>query len=319
VTWRFATKKPLVEAEIVLALTEGSLSTHKTNIPVEQLRDYVKSVLMPDAKLLQVIERRDLYRLRHQLGDDYALEELKSQLEVSIWKNLWLAYDEGAPQQKSARIGITVADTNPDRAYGIARDIAAIIIASADEQRQQLADQVSHDVANIRRRLTERLADIQRERVERLVALIKATKEGKPGLAAALNLDVATLDRQQKRAEDDLAHAATSPNAIADRIAEAGLDMSVEIVEEKRPDRTEHSGLVLIMIALVVGVGALLGSALLIGAFDSRVHDTDDVARLGLPVLGHVPGFAGDHVGSLAARGVARRRVPSFLRWRYLR
>src|SRR5262249_12022433 len=42
VTWRFATKKPLVEAQVVLALTEGSLSSHKTNIPVEQLRDYVK-------------------------------------------------------------------------------------------------------------------------------------------------------------------------------------------------------------------------------------------------------------------------------------
>jgi hypothetical protein len=70
------------------------------------------------------------------------------------------------------------------------------------------------------------------------------------------------------------------------------------------------------MVAVVVGTGSLLGSALLLGAFDSRVHDTDDVARLGLPVLGHIPGFAGDNVGSMQARGAARARVPSFLRWR---
>lgn len=319
ITWRFANKKPLVEGEVVLALTEGSLSRHQTNIPVDQLRAYVNSVLMPDAKLLEVIKRRDLYKLRHKLGDDFALEQLHDQLDVAIWKNLFVAWDEGAPTQKSARIGITVADANPDLAYGLARDIAAVVIASADEQRQKLADDVAHDVALKRERVSRRLADIQQERAQRMVALAEANKKGQPALAAALNLDLLELDRQQKRSEEELAQAATSSDAIADRIADAGLDMTVEIVEEKRPDRTEHSGLVLIMIALVVGVGALLGSALLLGAFDSRVHDTDDVARLGLPVLGHVPGFAGDHVGSLASRGVDRRRVPSFLRWRFLR
>jgi len=319
ITWRFATKKPLVEAEVVLALTEGSLSTHKTNIPVEQLRDYVKSVLMPDAKLLEVIKRRDLYKLRSKLGDDFALEQLHDQLEIEIWKNLFLSYEELAPGQKSARIGITVADTDPDLAYGIARDIAGVVIAAATEERTKLADDVTKDVALKRKRVAERLRDLQTERAARLVAIVEANKQGKIALAAAINLEVLALDRQQKRIDEELAQAATSPDAIADRIADAGLDMNVQIVEEKRPDRTEHSGLVLIMIALVVGVGALLGSALILGAFDSRVHDTDDVARLGLPVLGHVPGFAGDDVGSLASRGVDRRRVPSFLRWRFLR
>ena len=74
--------------------------------------------------------------------------------------------------------------------------------------------------------------------------------------------------------------------------------------------------MVLVMILLVVGTGALVGSALFLGAFDSRVHDTDDVARLGLPVLGHVPGFPGDQVGSLRSRGARRNHVPWFLRWR---
>jgi capsular polysaccharide biosynthesis protein len=193
------------------------------------------------------------------------------------------------------------------------------VIAAADEQRGKLADDVTKDVALKRKRVAGRLSDLQKERAQRLVAMIDASKKGKPALAAAINLSLLELDRQQKRVEEELAQTATSPDAIADRIADAGLDMTVQIVEEKRPDRTEHSGLVLIMIALVIGVGALLGSALILGAFDSRVHDTDDLVRLGLPVLGHVPGFAGDHVGSLASRGVDRRRVPSFLRWRFLR
>ena len=67
---------------------------------------------------------------------------------------------------------------------------------------------------------------------------------------------------------------------------------------------------------LVVGSGALVGAMLFLGAFDPRVHDTDDVARLGFPVLGHVPGFPGDQVGSLRSRGARRARVPWYLRWR---
>jgi hypothetical protein len=70
------------------------------------------------------------------------------------------------------------------------------------------------------------------------------------------------------------------------------------------------------MVAVVLAFGSLFGSALLFGAFDSRVHDGDDVARLGLPVLGQVPSFTGDRSGSLAARGVSRARAPSFARWR---
>ena len=95
--------------------------------------------------------------------------------------------------------------------------------------------------------------------------------------------------------------------------------LTLAVVDESRPERPTHSGLILVMVAAVVGTGALLGSALLLGAFDSRVHEPDDVARLGLPMLGHVPGFAGDNVGSMRTRSAAPSRVPSFQRWRFLR
>jgi hypothetical protein len=95
--------------------------------------------------------------------------------------------------------------------------------------------------------------------------------------------------------------------------------MLLSVVDESRPERPTHSGFVLFLVTAVVGTGALLGSALLLGAFDSRVHEPDDVARLGLPVLGHLPGFAGDNVGSMRTRSAAAARVPSFQRWRFHR
>jgi hypothetical protein len=318
ITYKVATRAQPVEAEIVLALTEGTMSRDKhTGIPVDDLRQYVDGVLITDAKLTELIERRNLYPLRNKLGMEYAIEELRSQMEIEIWKNSFVYYDEDAARSEhSARIGITVSDIDPDRAFIIARDIAAIVITTAQEQRLQLNTKLAQDIAATREGLTKRLEKLTRQAAEKQAALVHAHEQHEEGLAQALDLEIAELDHEQKSAEKELDDIAVSRDALADRIAAAGLDTSISIVEEHRPERPEHRGFLIAMIGVVIGVGSLLGSALLIGAFDSRVHDTDDVGRLGLPVLGHVPGFAGDHVGSLRSRGVSRARVPSISRWR---
>jgi capsular polysaccharide biosynthesis protein len=63
-------------------------------------------------------------------------------------------------------------------------------------------------------------------------------------------------------------------------------------------------------VAVLLFVTLFIVVALYIGAFDTRIHDLDDVARLGIAVVGQVPGFPGDEVGSLRERGVTRRGVP---------
>jgi hypothetical protein len=55
---------------------------------------------------------------------------------------------------------------------------------------------------------------------------------------------------------------------------------------------------------------------LVVGAFDPRVHDVNDIRRLGLPVAGHLPSFPGDHVGAFKSRGNAAARVPLLKLWR---
>jgi hypothetical protein len=164
--------------------------------------------------------------------------------------------------------------------------------------------------------LRERFDAMSRETAEKETARDKAHRAGNEQLAQALDLELAVLWHEEKKAAHTLAEIASSRDSLADRISEAGLDMSVTVVEEHRPERPDNRDFVLAMIAVVIGIGSLLGSALFLGAFDSRVHDLDDVERLSIPVLGHLPGFPGDHVGSLQSRGALRARVPSFLRWR---
>lgn len=324
VTYRIATKPRIYEADVVLALEEGQIAATgdrgPRGIPFDQLKGYVESVLLPDAKLLELIEKRNLHRLRKQLGDQWAVQELRDQLEIEIWKNSFVHYHmDDQYAQKSARIGLTVLENDPDLAYDLAHDLASIAIRSHEEQRQKIADALAREVKLMRETLSARLSDVESLISIRQTAAATARKAGKEGIAAALLVDMSALAAEQKKLEDELKLIAHSPEAFADRAIRAGLGTSLSVVDERRPERHEHSAFVLIMVIVVVGTGALIGSAVFIGAFDSRVHDTDDVARLGLPVVGHVPGFPGDHVGSLGARGAVRRRVPSFMRWRFHR
>jgi hypothetical protein len=318
VTYKFATKPVMFEANVVLALSEGVMSTRSaTGVPADQLRQYVTTILLPDAKLIELVEKRDLFRLRKKLGPQFALDELRSNLSVQIWRNSFL-YAEGdsSNAQRSARIGLTYVDSDPDRAFSIVQDIAAVAIQTSALLSQRLADTLSHDITILHDAISERLSKLEVEHARKQAVIDQARKRGELDVARLLEIDIAGLERDQRREEKQLRQLASNRDSLAGEIAAAGLDTSMSIVEERRPERPVRHDLVLVMIAAVIGTGALLGSALVLGAFDSRVHDTDDVARLGLPVLGHVPGFAGDNVGSMQSRSAARARVPSFLRWR---
>jgi hypothetical protein len=150
-------------------------------------------------------------------------------------------------------------------------------------------------------------------------AIDEAHNRGQNELASILGIDALALKQDQRRTEERLVRIAASSDALAGDITAAGLDLSITVVDESRPERPAHPGMVLAMVIAVVGTGSLLGAAMVLGAFDSRIHEPDDAIRLGLPVLGHVPGFAGDNVGSMRSRSAAPTRVPSFQRWRFHR
>ncbi|HEY1552026.1 MAG TPA: hypothetical protein VGG28_29570 [Kofleriaceae bacterium] len=315
--YRITTHKAAQEAKVVLVLSQGSMSGRTSGLPVEELKDYVTSVLMPNAKLAQLIERRDLFKLRKKLGMEFAIEELRSQTEVEVWKNTFISDYES--DTHSARIGITVADTDPDKAYSLAHDLAEIVIETSAEQRIDQTKKLAADISSYKTQLEKRLGDIETamNKNERDVADARAL--GHEDRAETLDLALAQLRNEQQSVSHTLELIAQSREGNADQIAEAGLDVTIDIVDEIKPRESDHRSFVLAMAIVVIAFGAALGSALIVGAFDARVHDTDDVERLGLTVLGHLPRFPGDEVGSLEARGALRGRVPSSKRWRWLR
>jgi hypothetical protein len=317
IAYRVASKKRMYTADVVLAMNEGTLGTsdRDKSIPFADLKQYVANVLLPDAEVLKLIERRQPGRIA-AVGGPFALETFRDKIDVFIWKNSFAFYDdEDATANKSARIGIDVSAADPEEAYEIGMDLANIAIAEHDRQRRRLSADVAKEIAIARSTLAIKLDDLDSDLAVAQGALDDAKRIGNNEKAATLLVDIATMKQSQKQISLAL-QSFEGPAAIADQMTAAHLGITLSIVDHFRPEKAEMSGLVLAMVIAVIGTFALLGAALIIGAFDSRVHDTDDVTRLGLPVLGHVPGFPGDHVGSLDSRGATRARVPSFLRWR---
>ncbi len=311
VAYKFASKPRMYTSNVVLALNEGALTGDRDNsIPFDQLKEYVAHVLLPDKKVLEVIERRAPGRVA-KVGAPFAIASFWDRIEILIWKNSFAYFsDEDADARKSARIGIEVTDADPDNALEIARDMAEIAIATHDINRRKLSVELSGQVGRMREVMNDRLEELGAQLASKQNQLDDARRSGNNEKAGAMLVAVTTLNQEIKRAAAQLKLIDASPDAFADRVVEAKLDTTINIVDQFKPEKVEQSGMVLAMIIIVIGTGALLGSALVLGAFDARVHDADDVSRLGLPVLGHLPGFPGDGVGSLEARGIARKTRP---------
>lgn len=290
ITYRIATKAPTVEAQVVIAVSEEALADHRrSQLPAVDLRDYVSSVLLSDQRLLAIVDKY-ARGLRARLGDEFALSELRGQLEIEVWRNTFTyydAYDQDA--RKSARIGITVADKDPDRASSLARAVADAVIA-AHEEEHQIRTRALADRVGLMRAQTEAELEQLAGAVSRKDAAIRRAHDAqRPALAAALYLELTTLEHAQKVAHEQLSTIVQSREALAYEIARAGLDVSMRVVEERPPAHPERDPFELLIAIAVVGTCSLLGAALVVGAFDARIHEPEDLQRLGLPVLGHVP------------------------------
>ncbi|HEY4056856.1 MAG TPA: hypothetical protein VGM39_09610 [Kofleriaceae bacterium] len=292
-----------LEAQVTLALTEGVLTGERSGVPARELQEYVSSVLLSDQNLAEVIEKENLVPLRKKAGMQFAIEQVRGKIEVEVWKNTFLYYfDEEQTARKSARIGITVLDADPDRAYDTAKALAAVMIRTHEEERARITGAVAEEVTLLREGLETELATLDGEVAAQEATIKAARAKGNVSLAASLEVELVSLEQRVKDRSLVLSQVATSRDAIADRISAAGLDVTLAVVDERRPDRPEWNTFALILVCCVISAGAVFGAAMIISTFDTRIHDGDDLSRFGLPLLGHVPAFTGDRVGAMRAR-----------------
>jgi len=310
--WKLAHKPARHIAKIVLALQEGEVSQRNAPMPMRDLRTYVTTVLMPAAELTKMIEKRDLFPLRKKQGPEFALNELWDTIEVDVFRNYFLFEQDEMGEERSARIAVTVQFSDPDLAYEIARDLGNIIIASAGVERDRAARVMADDAARATEAARARAAELEAGLSALTSQRDEAVRAGQKGKVAALRVEIAAAENSVKRARDGLSALTkeSSTDQLIAAVYAAGLGFDVSMVEERKPEPAVPTGYRNAVLAVLTFLTVLVIVATFLGAFDTRIHDLDDVTRLGIPVVGQVPGFPGDGVGSLRERGITRRGVP---------
>ncbi len=307
--YKLAQRQPLKTATVTLSVKEGELGGNTSVLA--DLQNHVANVLLPDAALREIIERRDLFPLRHKLGDQYAIVELRDQLEIEVARNYFVFEYSANAHRSSARVDVSVLDVDAVLAFELAKDIASAIIATAAGQRLaaklELERQTDLRLAGLR----DRMAELARASADAEQAIASAGPDVSRAKLSMMREDQHVLAAQQREAGKalDLLAQAASADQIAVAIDDAGLGLSLAVVAETRPEegdpgRNLRIVITIVILALVIGFAV----ALVLAAFDDRVRDPDDVTRAGLRVVGHLPGFPGDRVGALRDRGIPTSR-----------
>lgn len=304
------------DAAVFLALDESALSSGRNSVPGRELIQYVANVLIPDKALADLANRRNLHRLRLKFGDEYAVAELRMQFEIEVIQNDY-AERRVLDTARTAHIQITVYDATPEEANLLANDIAEIAVATAQQRAAVEAEALTAEFERLSNEMRARATETGREMQAARQALADARARDDAEAIAEQSVRYEQAEQQWRRATTALEESSRlgAGDAAAEALQKAGLGVNARIVDRRNAGALVDLRFGLGMAVTFVFFGSLIAVSLLVAAFDSRIHEPEDLTRLGMPVLGQVPDFPGQTTGSLRQRGVRRSRVPSFVRW----
>ncbi len=283
-------KLKLYPARIVVTFAEGQFShaseTDHRNAR-HQLRSEIMSTAFSDPRLLEVMKRFELLPDQRRLNPILALQTMRDRIELDIFLESVVADRHEAPR-RFARVAMTFQAETPGTALAVARRLGELIFESEDGRQEDLA---RRDVQQAQAALvgTQREAD----RLRQQLALLEASAG--PDAAQDVKHQVALLDlrrqmgvvriraglQERRRAEAELrAGVQKSRGAMKYVVADAGFERDLV-------SRTELAVRTTALALLAMSFLAVL----LLGVFDPRIYDEEDVRRAGLCALGAVPAW----------------------------
>jgi hypothetical protein len=280
--------KPTYTARIALRLSEQDVGISVAPRPISALKGFVTDVALSDRVLMRLIERFDLYPNLRRRGMDQALESLRDDIGVEVWRNEFLLEEDPDRVGRAARVALQYTHLDPDVAWGVVQGLAEATVA---EQRAAQRVQVQYLALGLEPALTkarEEVAELKR-------------KLGRPQAPLAQRL--AWLDELQA-AERTLKELSDSRQQaqLWLRAETLNLGLRTDIIDSVRPTRRPLHGGARILGALLGLVFGLLLGGVSLRTFDRRVYDEEDLRRLGYAVCGSLPAFPGDGIGSMKTR-----------------
>jgi len=300
-----ARRVQLHRARVVLRYAQRALAEATPLMARGELQNHVYSVVLARDKLLALVHKHGLYPDELAIGEDQALHAFRRDIEVSEYRNYFLL-GENIPA--TARVAISYTSPDRDVASAVVLDLAQTVVDYEAQHRRAAA---RGEVQLAKEAVDETTADLDAKVEEEREAEARAN-ESSGVEAAQLRVQVWQLTSavRAQRVLLEQAQGRLEKARLAAGAEDRALALGVEIARVVLPPRPRASRRPFLILMGALGfVLALPLCAIFIGAMDPRVHDLEDVERIGVPSLGRVPGFSGSDDGALADRmGTAGRK-----------
>lgn len=322
IVYKYSTKPKIYKARVTLRISQGTLSDERGSpLPIKSLTDYIwlyvlnkqvlrDKVLLNESKEIKgiVAGYRDTYET---FGLDPAVAEFREWLGIRPYQNYFLFARKLENTPRSVRLSITYTHPDPDAAYKLARLLADIVVDNESARRLKASREAAATAERVITRLRNELKQERELLGQAQYDLIRAEVIGDSKLMRELEGKVLAFTDSVETKDNRYKTTLGNQRRITDglRLEENSLAVIWERAGELRPRAFPPPGPVRLTILAVMCFCIFVPVfSILFGAFDSRIHELDDVTRLDMPIVGHIPSFEGERVGSLLDRGALTGR-----------
>jgi hypothetical protein len=269
--------------------------------PPSRIREYISNVAFSRERLLALMERNDLDAELRQVNPQAAVTSMRQALEVDVVRNYFLLDRRVTSEPRTALVVIRYRDTSPERALAVIHDVGELL---TQHERGERLTQLAGAKASAEREAV-RARTAVRELRQRDADLVERSARAPARERGELSSRLATTESELTAALRRLQELERRAAALElSRLAELSyLGLSFDRVDERV--RAGREPLSLPRAAAVALAGVLLlapAIAIVLGAFDRRVHRATDVTAAGFPLLGDLSllerGPSGSHRGA---------------------
>jgi hypothetical protein len=261
---------PSYEVTVVLHVVEGAIEG--AALTEAEIVAQVNDLAFTNGRLLGVMRKHPASFPKAATDEPFALDDFRDRMKVEVSEDDFIEDRQPTDPRRSARVALSFKAGDPELTWTVAHELQALLVESGLQQQRDRSHSAQEAAAQVVR--------------EAELEVSAALQDGGGMRTKRLDLAQARLSKAQA----ELADATVSTTAATARLA-----LRFDVIDPGRRPSVPSRRVVLgsaFATALLLG---LLAFSLLAGAYDPRVLDVDDLARLGAPVLGRFPALGKAH------------------------
>src|SRR5262245_37538154 len=139
VGWR-ARKHKSFTSRVMFRVTEEDIDATTAPRPARALREYVSEVPFSTPRLIEVAKRHGLYETQMARDPIFAIESMREDIDVQVWRNYFVEDRAALDAGRSARLAISFSAKTPEQSLAVARDLGQLVIEVEQKARVQMAE-----------------------------------------------------------------------------------------------------------------------------------------------------------------------------------